>query len=251
MLFNTVDTITRGWLLKRGLSMHYYAEGLFHCTNALRELSFDSLKIINTVRLPVNAADNSVDLPDDFVDDLGLSIPVGDRLQPVSKNDSINPVRAIDSTGIFEMPNDPTNTAEQTVFSISPQYLWYWNIDSYGEPTGGYYGMGGGAKLNGYKVVKERRQVQLTGTFSSDNVVLMYISNGLSVDNATQVDVQATAAIQAYIDWQRSPNASMKDAPEARTYYNERRLCRARLDDLTTTDIKDIFRSQINGTIKN
>lgn len=250
MLFNTIDSITRGWLLKRGLPIHYYLEGLFHSTNALRELSFDTLKIINTVRLPVN--DNySVDLPDDFVDDLGLSIPVGDRLQPVSKNDSINPLPAIDSTGAFALPNDPTNSAEQTVFNITPTYTWFWNINDWGEPTGRYFGAGGGAKLNGYRVVKERRQIQLTETFSSDSVVLMYISNGLSVDNATQVDFQATAAIQAYTDWQRSPNAAFKDSGEARTFYNERRLLRSRLNDLTITDLKDIFRSQINATIKN
>lgn len=242
--------IIRGWLLKRGYPIHYYTEGLFHSSNGLRELSFDTLKIINTVRLPVGDY-KEVDLPDDFVDDLGVSIPVGDRLQPIPKNDTITPLRAIDTTGIFALPNDPTNTAEQTVFAVTPTYLWFWNINDWGEPTGRYFGAGGGAKLNGYRVVKERRQIQLTGTFSSDSVVLMYISNGLSVDNATQVDVQAIAAIQSYIDWQRSPNAAIKDSAEARTFYNERRVLRSRMNDLTITDLKNIFRSQITASIKN
>ena len=65
------------------------------------------------------------------------------------------------------------------------------------------------------------------------------------------IDFRAFAAIQSYIDWKSSPNASFKDSGEARTYFNNKRLLRANMDDLTTTDIVNILRSAYTATIKN
>jgi len=165
----------------------------------------------------------------------------------------INPIRVHNTTtGLFEPHANAANldTNELTFFGINTSYFWYWNVNDYGEPTGRYFGANGGSYQNGYKVIKERRQIQLTGGFTSGDAVLLYVSNGQSVDNATQVDWDAFAAIQAYSDWKRSPSAALKDSPEARTYYNERRTLVANLSDLTVTDIKNIYRSQYTAAMK-
>lgn len=252
MQFATLDMITRRTLLEKGLPLHYYLEKLIHGASAVRELAKDTLKIVNAANLPVSDY-NSVDLPNDFVDDVALCIPVGGLLQPIAKKDSINPLRVHnETTGEFEPYSNEANlnTSELTFFGINTSYFWYWNVNDYGEPTGRYFGANGGAYQNGYKVIKERRQIQLTGAFTSGNVVLLYISNGQSADNATQVDWSAHAAIQAYCDWKSSPNAAIKDSPEARTYYNEKRLLRANLNDLTKADILNILRSSYTAAIK-
>jgi hypothetical protein len=142
-----------------------------------------------------------------------------------------------------------SNSEGQTIFDGG--LIWFWNINDLGESTGRYFGAGGGARLNGYQVFKERRQIQFTETFTSDEAIVMYIGNGQSADNASKVDWLAFRAIQSYTDWQRSPNAAMKDAPEARTYYNEKRLLRANLNDLTTIDIINIIRKNSFASPKN
>jgi hypothetical protein len=252
MTFADLDTICRRRLLEKGLPLHYYIEQLFHAATCLRELNIDTLKTIRTVKLPVNSY-FACDLPDDFVDDLGVSVPAGQYLQPVPKRDGITPLRLNDSTtGAFipysETEDDAENDTE-TIFGAGT--VWFWNASDYGEPTGRYFGATGGAKLNGFQVFKERRQIQLTETFTSDHIILMYISDGQSADSATKVDLMAWATIDAFIGWKSSPNADIKDSYEASTYYNERRKLVARLNPLTKTDIIDVLRNSYQATIKN
>jgi hypothetical protein len=241
--------IVRRSLLERGYPIHYYAEYLLHASSCIRQLTYDTLKIINSVSLPVNSY-YAVDLPEDFVDDISVNVPTGSFLKPVPKNDSINPLRLVDpTTGQFVPYKDAGQN--ETVYGINPSWLWYWNVNDYGEPTGRFYGAGGGERANGYKLLKERRQIQLTETFTGDTIVLLYISDGQSVNSATQIDMLAFSTIQAYIDWKTSPNAARKDSYEARTYADEKRLLRAKLNDLTVVDIKNIVRKQFMAAIKN
>jgi hypothetical protein len=251
MIFATLDQIIRRTLLEKGYPIHWYAEYMFHASAAIRELSKDTLKIIRSARLPVNSY-YAVDLPDDFVDDLAVTLPVGNLLQNVPKKDSITPLRLHDTaSGAFVPYSDSSDDSEgETVFGFVPSSQWFWNVNDFGEPTGRYFGAGGGANANGYKVFKERRQIQLTESFTSDEIVLLYISSGQSADNATQVEWLAFSAIQAFINWKRSRNADIDQSPEGVSWYNQRRLLRANLNDMTTTDIKQILRKNYTASIK-
>ncbi len=250
----TLDIIVRRTLLERNLPIHFYSEILFHQSAAIRELAKDSLQIVNSANCPINDY-GAIDFPGDFMDDIGVSLPFGGLLQPIPKRDNINPIRIHDSsTGLFTpyLTNNTNtiNNSNNTIFGYNPGAVWFWNINDWGEPTGRYFGANGGSP-NGYKVIWNRRQIQLVGLPDTESVILLYISNGQSVDNATQVDWMAHKAIQAYSDWQRSPNAAIKDSPEASTYYNEKRLFRANKDDLTTTDIVNIIRKNFTASLKN
>lgn len=249
MIFSTLDTITRRYLLEKGLPIHWYLEVMTHCSTAIRELSFDSLKIINSARLPVNSY-GAIDLPDDFVDDLAVCIPVGDSLSRLPKQDWLNPIRIHDTTtGEFTPYTTTADDGSQDFAAFPGIWNWYWNVNSYGEPTGRLFGSSGGT-AQGYSLEKKRRQIQLTDNFQNSNVVLLYISDGQRADNATQVETLAQMAIQAWCDWKRSPNAAIKDSYEASTYYNEKRTLRARLNDLTRTDILNIIRNSYTGAVK-
>lgn len=254
MIFSTIDQIVRRGLLESGLPIHYYAELLFHSSTCLRELSFDSLKIINTVHLPINDY-GAVDLPVDFVDDVSVCFKSADLLKPIPKKDSINPLRLFDTEtdNFISYPNSNQQNANGTqnlFFWGGVGWFWYWNVSDYGEPTGKYYGANGGSSI-GYKVIKERRQIQLSGIGKSGGIILMYISDGQSIDNASQIDTQAFQTIRAWQEWKRSPNANNQDSPEARSFDKQKRLLRARMNDLTLTDIKDIIRRNYTAAIKN
>jgi hypothetical protein len=246
MIFANLDSLAKRRLLSQGLPLHYYLEYLLHAATCLRELSFDTLQIINTARLPVNSY-GAVEMPHDFVDDVMVGIPVGGMLQPVAKRDNINPLRTFGADGQFE--NWTSSNSQETNAIFSGTWTWFWNVNDFGEPTGRMFGAGSGSN-NGYMVDRKRRQIQVTGNFTSDEIVLMYISDGQSADNATQIDVRAQAAIDAFVGWKTSQNADIKDSYEAATFYNEKRMLRSRLNDLTPDDIKTIIRRNYKATAK-
>jgi hypothetical protein len=252
MNVTNLDAIVRRNLLEKGLPIHFYFEEMLHACSALRELTFDTLLIFNTVELPVSSY-FTCDLPDDFSDDVLVGIPIGGLVQPISKRDTITPLRTIDSSGNFVTPvtNPPSDSGGEVFFGLNTNWLWYWNINDYGEPTGRYFGADGGAKRNGYQVFKNRRQIQLTNTFTSQNIVLIYISDGQSADAATQIDTMAHSCITAYINWKRGPNAENVNSPEARYFYNERRKCYSRLDGTTVADVRQIVLHSYQASIKN
>jgi len=250
MIFSNLDSIVRRYLLEKGLPIHWYAECLFHASTCLRELTFDTLQITNTVRLPRNDY-YAVDLPEDFVDDVMVGVPAGQFIQPIPKNDGLTPLRLTDTDGNYTTYENNTSDI-LTLDGLSiPALAWYWNFNEYGESTGRYFGMGGGANPNTYKVIRERRQIQLPENFIGNSIILVYLSDGQSVDAATQVSALAFWAIQSWIAWKSTPNAQNNFAPEGQYFINEKRKLRARLNDLTINDVKDLIRRQYRATIKN
>lgn len=250
MIFGSLNSIVDRTLLEDGYPIHWKAEYLFHAASCLRQLTIDTLKIINTVNISVNEY-FAFDLPADFSDDLGVFIPVGQLLHPIPKNDSITALRTLNTDGTFAPYTTTNQTDGETFFGFNTNWLFFYNINDYGEPTGRYFGATGEGKANSYKLVKERRQIQLSQTFTSDTATLLYISDGQSADAATQIDMMAYDTIQAYIRWKKSPNRDNELSPEGRMYTNQKRICRARLDDLTGTDIRHIILKAYSAAMKN
>lgn len=243
MVFTNLDSIVRRALLENGRPIHWYPEYLFYGASCLRELSFDSLQIVNTVSLPVNSY-SAIDLPSDFVDDVGLFLSASGLLHPVPKKNSLNPLRNRDAEGNFTQYYSGTiNQNGLSLYGLGTNWFWFWNVNDWGEQSGRYFGAGGGARNNGYSVVRDRKQIQLTQSFTSDKAILVYISDGQSADSASQIDTQAFATIQAYIEWKSDRDQKGSNfSPKGQMYYNEKRKFRARKDDLTLTDLREIIR---------
>ncbi len=249
MNLSSLDQISKRCLLERSKPIHWYAEYLFHASTCLRELTFDTLKIINTKILTVNDY-FAVDLPSDFSDEVMVGVPAGGRIQPVPQMTGLNPIRSVDANFGFVPYTSNVDTNGGATYGFVPGAMWFWNMNEYGEPTGRYFGAGGGAKANGYQVFRERGEIQLTETFTSETVILMYISDGQSSDNATQIDTRAFATINAFIIWKSSPNRDNDMSPEGRQFSKQKRRLRALLDDLTAVDIKNIIRKNQMGAPK-
>lgn len=249
MILSTADKIMRGWLLKRGYPIHFYSEVAFHTCECIKMLCEDTLQVIQSANIPVES-DGSVYLPDDFSDDLGLFLPIGGVLSPLAKQDYISPLRIHDTTtGQFVPPIDVTAPASiQQFFGFPSTWQYFWNVDDYANFQGRQFGGHGGTEM-GYKVFREQRRIQVTYSFGG-SVVLLYVGDGGSANNASQVDSRAVSCIQSFIDWQRSPNAAIKDSYEAHTFYNEKRRLRSLLNDTNITDIKNIFRRGYTAGIK-
>jgi hypothetical protein len=249
MLYTTLDVICRRALLERGLPIHYYPEFLFHSSTCLRELTIDTLKVVNTRNLPVNDY-GAIDLPEDFLDDVMLSFADGATLRALPHRRSINPLRIHSAeTGLFEQQPSSTNVNVGDIYFPFVGLTWYWNVSDYGEPTGRVFGANGGSPY-GYQVFKERRQIQLYGGINTGNAILQYISDGQSIDNASMVDTLAFSTIQSYIIWKSSPNADNEFSPQGRMFYNTKRKLKSRLSSLTGTDIINIIRTAYTAAMK-
>jgi hypothetical protein len=214
-------------------------------------LTFDTLKIINTKLLTVNSYFAS-DLPSDFNDEVLVGVPAGGRIQPVPQLDTISPIRNVDADFNYVSYQSTASSSEDASggFGFIPGAMWFWNMNEWGEPTGRYFGAGGGAKQNGYQIFRERNQIQLTETFTSPIVVLKYISDGQNIDNATEIDTKAFATINAFIVWKTSPNRDNHFSPEGVAFNKQKRLLRARLNDMDKATLVNILRDSYRATSK-
>lgn len=248
MRYITLDKIIRRNLLAKRLPLHFYVEFMVHAASCLRELTFDSLRIVNTVELTVNDY-YAVDLPCDFVDWTKVGLKVGQFVRPIPQNEGINRLRNQDSQGNY-VPYDEYQDVSWD-FPFWPGYWFFQNIDDLGENIGRLYGFDMTAGTDGFKLIKERNQIQFTETIDCDTIVLEYISDGQTSDNASQVDEYAWSTIEAYINWKRSKNADLDRSPEARSYFNQRRMLRARMSGLTAWDIRQTLYKNYKASIKN
>lgn len=248
MIYTSLDKIVRRNLLAKRLPIHYYIEFLVHASSCLRELTMDSLKVINSVELTPNPY-GACDLPCDFVDWVQVGVPQGQFVQPIPQRDTINNLTRYLPTGQPTTYGDP-NTVNLD-FPFYPGYWLFQNIDDLGENLGRLYGFNTGYTDNAFKVIRNRGQIQLAESFNGCRIVLDYISDGQCSDNATKVDPRAWATIEGYINWKRSPNADIERSPEGSSYYNQRRILRARNSDITPWDIRQTLYRNYKESIKN
>lgn len=247
MRFTSLDKIIRRTLLAKRLPLHYYVEFLVHASTCLRELTFDSLRIINTVELTLNDY-YAADLPCDYIDWTKVGLKIGQFVQPITQRESINRLRNQDSQGNYIPYQDPATYNMD--FPFWPGYWMFQNVDDLGENIGRMFGWNTGLVPDGFKILKERNQIQFLETARTSTYVLEYISDGQTSDNASQVDQYAWSTIEGFINWKRSPNADNDHSPEAYNYKNLRRQLRARMSELTLYDIRQIMYRNYSAAIK-
>jgi hypothetical protein len=239
MKFTTIDKIVRSVLIQKRCPLHYYLEYAKYALDCLRELTFDSLKVVNTKVLAVNENGYYVDLPCDYVDWTKVGFKIGQFVQPITQRESINRLHNFNSHGQIINYGDPSRAILD--FPFWPGYWMFQNIDDLGENIGRLYGYNTGISNNSFKIIPERGQIQFTESIESNLIVLEYISDGQTSDNATQVTPYAQACIEAYIRWRSSPSSDIDRSPEAVAYVNARRILRARKDELTLEQIRQIL----------
>ena len=253
MRYTSIDKITRSYLLQKNYPMHYYLNAAKYATDCLRELTFDTLRVVNTVKLDLNSY-YAVDLPCDFVSLVKVGIEVGQLVKPLAYNPQINRLRNTNTSGEYITYGEPVSDVE--IF-LSGSLGIYWGTvmwDDNNEFTGRMFGFRGDYGQDTYKIVLERGQIQFNENIGATSVVLEYISDGQTTNNATQITPFAQKAIECYIDWQfklhgrQYGNGERQEAE--RQYNKELRILRARVSALTIDDIKRIFTTNYSAGAK-
>lgn len=230
MNYVTLDTIVRSTLMRRGYSLHWYVQFLKHSADCLRELGFDTLKNVNTKVIPVTAG-NVVKLPCDFVDWTKVGTKAGQYVSSLTQNEAISRLHNYSGSSI----------ANYGAGSFYNGYSYDWNYHNDGGTA--FRTMGGTSA--GFKLLRERSEIQLSEQITATEIVLEYIGDGTLCDNATKINPYAQAAIEAYVVWQLKEHNRNYGAGERQLakqdFINEHKKLRSRLNPITCNDIINAF----------
>lgn len=253
-LYN-VDTVIKGELLKKGLSIHHYVKNAYLAMRFMRSINFDSAYYIKTVTLTIT--DNKVDLPSDFIGIARIGIPNGQYVQELAPDQKL-------------LNNDSPAPSDSE--PVSGYSYWYPNYNKYGENLGGYFGYSI-LPSEGYKILFEDDQIYINNTLTSGitEILIQYHTDGIS--SGTPFDISRASidppptgeststsiyihpyaydAMCAYMDWMSGDSSRLNDQLLEKRYYNELRKYRARIRPLTTKMIRHSLRGNYHASIKN
>jgi hypothetical protein len=248
----TRDKLVRQTLASRGYSMHWYLQFLHYGVQAFRELNFDVLQIVKSVRLPVNSY-KAVTIPCDYVDFVRVGNEIGQYIMSWGQKDSFSNLNKFDSSGNKIAYGDIEAT--NGVLPNNWEGFWYTNyINDKGEHLGRIFNNKPGFRES-FKVLRERNEIQLDTSYTGAEIVLDYISDGLSTDASNAIHPYASATIEAYIVWKMKENARQYNISERQLareeFYNQLRVLKGRMNSMDVNDIQRILASNYGPTIKN
>lgn len=247
----SLNAITRSYLSQTKRPLHFYYRCLKFSADCLRELIFDTLQITNTVRLPLNEF-YEAEIPSDCAGDyVKIGVQAGQYFRPLVEKHTINPLANFNTEDGSQInyPNIDSNDDWTSLFQ-----WWGININTNGENTGGYYGLGAGSEPDTFKWIPERNVIQCNKNVGVTKIVLEYITDGSSSNAATTVPIYAQKTIEAYIDWQYKENSKSfgaMDAERAKRYFErQHEILRARKNNLTPELLERIINRNRKASLK-
>lgn len=253
MQLSTLDNIVRAALAERGYSIHWYLQFLTHGVSALRELNFDVLQNIKSVRLPVNSY-KACTLPCDYVDYVRVGNEFGQYIYPHGeKKSSYNRLNKFDSSGNKIAYGDVEAT--NGILPNNWEGFWYTNyINDKGEHLGRIFNNISGFRES-FVILRERGEIQLDVSYTGTTIVMDYITDGTSTDASNNVHPYAVDTIKKYIFWRHKENGRQYNISERQLakeeYYNSLRVLRARMHGIDVNDIRRSLAKGYGPTIRN
>ena len=238
----------------------------------IREFGFDISRKIRSLKLSVDAATNSVSLPEDFA---GLSKVgvVGEDgiLYVLSSNDNINYSRRIetdsdDATGyrydtfdatplniesnkIQDRVDDKATTSSGT--SDNDFYVFQNYLFQGGE--GRLYGAGGGNARGSYRLNLDQNRIEMDINSDDTEVVVEYIADEARSGDP-EISVYAEEALRTYMYYkviERKSSVPANEKSRARQeYYNERRKANSRISSFSKQEALQTIRKNFRQSPK-
>lgn len=242
----------------------------------IREIGFDIGKKIKSIKRTIDTTNDTVSLPDDFVDLLKVGVVGADGvIHVLNQNKHINYSRQIlqdttagttvdsvtvddDTININISDEGPLNINSNLILNRQPsknsttgsttssddQDFYVFENYLYQGGSGRLYGIGGGHGVGQYRLNLDEDRIELKISDSSE-VVLEYIADeARSTD--PEVHVYAEEALRSYMYYkivERKSSVPANEKARARTeYYNERRKANSRLSNFTKEEALSTIR---------
>ena len=233
----------------------------------VREIGFDISRRVQSLKLDVDTSNNTITLPDDFVDLIKVGVVGSDGKvyvfaqdtninisQKYAKN-AQNATSDTDGDGVLDRVDSKDSTAgfgaSQSLNDGFDSYIFRNFI--YGTDEGGLYGLGGGHKLGYYRMNFDQNRIELDTDNNYSEVVVEYISDQARALNPV-VHVYAEEALRSYIYYkviERKSNVPMAEKQRARAeYYNELRKAKSRLSSFSKEEALQVIRKNFTQSPK-
>ena len=222
----------------------------------IREIGFDLSKKVKSLKLNINTANNTVELPDDFVDLVKVGIVDSDGIVRVfGQNKNINYSRSYtntndglqeniytsegavdtDNDGVYDRIDDKTSTTNTPGETDNLDYYIFENY-LYQGGYGRLYGVGGGNLAGDYRLNLDQNRLEVDTNSGYSQVVIEYVADEARAANPS-VHVYIEEALRSYIYYkiiERKASVPANEKARARSeYYNERRKANARMSNFT------------------
>ena len=234
----------------------------------VRDMGFDMLKVVRSLKLPINSATDSVTLPDDYVDWTKVGVVGTDGLVYVlGENKNINYSQKYstvndlnydqDGDGLYEREDSKTSTAGGSPVADSGitdgmnSYIFRNYI--HGDDAGRLYGVGGGKYYGEFRVNLDQNRIELKTNSNLSELVIEYVADEARSANP-RVHVYAEEALRAYIYYriiERKSSVPANEKARARAeYYNERRRANSRMKSFTKEEALKTIRKNFKQAPK-
>jgi len=222
----------------------------------IREIGFDLGKKVKSLKLSVGSND-TVALPDDFVDLLKVGIVDSDGIVRVfGNNKNINYSRRMElekdqkslindqfeggpmDIGLNAIGDriDDKSATDNTASSDTDLGQYVFENYVYQGGLGRLYGAGGGNLAGEYRLNLDQNRIEVETNSGYSEVVIEYIADEARSSDP-EVHVYAEEALRSYIYYkiiERKSSVPANEKARARAeYYNERRKANARLSNFT------------------
>tara|TARA_R110000803_G_scaffold194884_1_gene258050 strand:- start:631 stop:1443 length:813 start_codon:yes stop_codon:yes gene_type:complete len=234
-----------------------------YALRGIREMGFDIMKRIQSLKLPVNANNSTVELPDDFVDYTKIGIIGADGLIYVfaeNKNQNMAMKYATDAEGnridsngdgVYDRVDAKTLATGRVTGQDYEQYTF--RNFTYGGNVGRAYGLGGGLYSGEFRINFEQNRIELYSSAGYSEIVIEYIADEARSENPS-IHIYAENALRSYVYYrliERKSNVPMGEKSRARQeYYNEKRLANARLKSFTKEEALKTIRKNFKQSPK-
>ena len=223
----------------------------------IREIGFDLGKKVKSLKLSINTTNDTVALPDDFVDLIKIGVVDADGIVRVfGNNKNINYSRRMETTAdqdplvnddfkagpmdildnaVGDRIDDKTATNDTTSSDTDlNQYIFENYV--YQGGLGRLYGSGGGRLAGEYRMNLDQNRIEIETNSGYSEVVIEYVADEARSSDP-EVHVYAEEALRSYIYYriiERKSSVPANEKARARAeYYNERRKANARLSNFT------------------
>ena len=241
----------------------------------IREFGFDVSSRVRSLKRTVNQTNNTITLPDDYVDLTKLGVVGEDGLVHILvQNKNINYSRQITQTDagedtesttnsdagplnidenlILNRTNDKTGTSGTSSndgdydFYVFQNYLYQGGV-------GRLYGAGGGHHRGEYRINLDQNRIEIDTDSAVSEVVIEYVADEARSTNPV-IHVYAEEALRCFIYYklcERKSSVPANEKARARAeYYNERRKAKARLGNFTKDEALKTIRKNFKQSPK-
>ena len=244
-----------------------------HALRGIREMGFDLSKVIRSIKITVDSTNDTVELPDDFVDWCKVGVVGSDGIVYVlGENKNINYSQAYanasgtkvgnaasatdsDGDGVFDRIDSKGATTGATANSndLTQGFDSYVFRNYVYGASNGLYGIGGGHLEGGFRFNLDQNRIELESNESISEVVIEYVADEARSKNPS-IHVYAEEALMSYMYYkiiERKSSVPANEKARARQeYYNERRKANARIKSFTKEEALKTIRKNYKQSPK-